>query len=319
MVKPMSEQPLPPTPIAPPRLEHTTSSDLQVDTGTEGCIDLLQDGALITRYHYANVPARPYFHPLNGPGNISLTRGYPMQQIPGETADHPHHRSLWIAHGDVNGVDNWSEESGHGYTRHLSIDSLDVETDYAGFRTTSLWASPENTPLLTQSLEVKAWRGNAIVRLIDFQIELIATEGDVRFGDTKEGGILSIRVASSMDVPRGGKITNAVGGVDEKECWGKHAAWCCYSGRIDDTQTGIAVLNHPDSFRAPSTWHVRNYGLMTANPFGYAAFTNGAENGDYHLPHGDRLLFRYRLVLCRGALEAHPIAGYYSDYIARHM
>ena len=26
----------------------------------------------------------------------------------GEAHDHPHHRGLWVAHGDVNGADNWS-------------------------------------------------------------------------------------------------------------------------------------------------------------------------------------------------------------------
>jgi len=32
-----------------------------------------------------------------------------MKETPGEDVDHPHHRSLWFAHSDVNGIDFWNE------------------------------------------------------------------------------------------------------------------------------------------------------------------------------------------------------------------
>ena len=33
--------------------------------------------------------------------------------VPGEETDHVHHRSVWVTHGSVNGVDFWSEADGH--------------------------------------------------------------------------------------------------------------------------------------------------------------------------------------------------------------
>ena len=42
---------------------------------------------------------------------------------------------------------------------------------------------------------------------------------------------------------------------------------------------GIAILNHPASFRYPTYWHVRDYGLFAANPFGLHDFKWG-ENKD---------------------------------------
>jgi hypothetical protein len=46
-----------------------------------------------------------------------MTRNYPMAKVPGEETDHPHHRSLWFAHGPVNGVDVWTERKNTGRHR----------------------------------------------------------------------------------------------------------------------------------------------------------------------------------------------------------
>ena len=72
-----------------------------------------------TTYVFGDPDAsRPYFHPLIGPGGAAMTRGFPMRALPGETTDHPHHRSLWAAFGEVNGSDNWGDGKGHAVTRH---------------------------------------------------------------------------------------------------------------------------------------------------------------------------------------------------------
>ena len=122
-------------------------------------------------------------------------------------------------------------------------------------------------------------------RIIDFEITLKATDGPVTFGDTKEG-MFGLRVASSMDVnkKKGGKITNAEGLTDD-QAWGKASPWVDYTGPVEGKTVGIAILNHPRSFRYPTTWHVRTYGLFAANPFGWHDFGLG-EVGEYTLPGG---------------------------------
>src|SRR6187401_2353010 len=62
------------------------------------------NGKLFTEYVFANTP-RPYCYPLLGPGQLEMMRHAPMKKVPGEDQDHPHHRSLWFTHGEVNGVD----------------------------------------------------------------------------------------------------------------------------------------------------------------------------------------------------------------------
>jgi hypothetical protein len=251
------------------------------------------------------------------PGEVSVTRSYPMRtDVPGEMHDHPHHRSLWIAFGEVNGADNWSEEKGHGYTLHQSLDRRESGSVCGGFTTTSLWADADQKPLLTQLLAVTVWAASDSVRLLDFAIDLTATHGDVTFGDTKEGGILAARVASSMDVPRGGRIENVYGGIDEAETWGRAAHWCDYSGEVEGQSVGLAILDHPHSYRYPTHWHVRNYGLMTANPFGYAAYTNGLKNGSHTLKRGETLCFRYRVVLHRGDATFGGVNAHYHNFVS---
>ena len=70
----------------------------------------------------------------------------------------------------------------------------------------------------------------------------------------------------------------------------------------------MAILNHPESFRYPTTWHVRDYGLFAANPFGYDDFKYKDEPGDYTIPAGESIRFRYRVILHEGDTEAADIA-----------
>src|SRR3972149_2566078 len=63
-----------------------------------------------TAYYFGPESPKPYFHPLRSAQGTVVTRGYPMRKdIAGESPDHPHHRGMFFAHGDVNGVDFWSE------------------------------------------------------------------------------------------------------------------------------------------------------------------------------------------------------------------
>jgi hypothetical protein len=78
---------------------------------------------------------------------------------------------------------------------------------------------------------------------------------DVVFGDTKEGGLLSLRVAGTMQVTVAGKMENSFGGINESEIWGKRAHWCDYSGPVENRWVGVALFDHPKNLRHPTYWH----------------------------------------------------------------
>lgn len=290
-------------------------SGVQITAASNDRIDIVVAGRLFTSYRCGNQIARPYWYPLNDTLGSCVTRAN-VGEKPGETTDHVHHRSLWTAYGDVNGTDNWSEEKGHGRTVHRAVDDLKSGPVFGQFRTEGDWTTRDGATLLRETKHIRVYDLSACsssLRLMDFTLELQATNGDMRFGDTKEGGLLSVRVATTMDAVRDGRIENSYGAVGEAECWGRRAHWCDYSGPVDGHWSGIAVMEHPDTFRSPTYWHVRDYGLMCTNPFGEGTFRGDpAHPGAYTLPAGERLVFAYRVAVHTGdATEARITEAYH--------
>ena len=122
----------------------------------------------------------------------------------------------------------------------------------------------------------------------------------------------------TRDRPEGtGKIETADGSVGEAEAWGRRAAWCDYSGPVGEDIVGIAILDHPTNPRFPTHWHVRDYGLMTVNPFGLHDFTGdtNAHLGDLIVPPYESRVFRYRILIHRGDATEGAVRERYHDFV----
>lgn len=274
-------------------------------------------GLPFTTYNFGKQWARPFFYPVLGPDGVQITRNYPMVQgVPGETMDHPHHKSIWVAHGDVNGVDNWSEEKDHGRQVSKRLKELVDGPVVAVLRQDLEWVSCRGKAVVDEEREVRIYAVPPTERVMDITVAFKARHGKVVFGDTKEGGICSVRVATSMDGNRGGRIENSYGATTEAECWGRPAPWCDYSGPVGGKIVGIAIFDTPGNLRYPTYWHVRDYGLMTANPFGISYFKPGSgERGDYTLESRGELVFRYRIFMHLGDANQGRVRDKYHDYI----
>jgi hypothetical protein len=270
------------------------------------------DGQPFTEY-IAKSGSKPILWPIIGPGGKRLTRNWPMQtDVPSEKdRDHPHQRSLWFTHGDVNGVDFWSE--GKGRIEHREFVKVEGGPE-AVIVTRNDWRSPDGSKLICQDERTLRFGADADRRYIDFAIDIKAADGPVVFGDTKEGSF-GVRMASTIrvDSKQGGRIVNS-DGLEDGKAWGKPAAWVDYHGPVDGEVAGIAILNHPSSFRFPTYWHVRTYGLFAANPFGLSDFTAGAKKGEFTLPAGETLKLRYRVLLHAGDEKAGRVAEVYADF-----
>jgi hypothetical protein len=252
----------------------------------------------------AEAGPKPYYFPVNGPNGKPFTRAYPMEKVEGEDKDHPHQRSLWFTHGNVNGYDFWASDPLNkpnprfGSIKETSRTLVANGSNVGVLRTTDDWLGSGGKKVCEDERTV-LFSGTDSLRIIDFDITIKATAGPVTFGDTKEG-MFGLRVPSSMDVKRkqGGKITNAEG-ITDNDAWGKPSPWVDYTGPVDGNTVGIAILNHPESFRYPTTWHVRDYGLFAANPFGWHDFGMN-KSGEYTIPSGESIRFRYRVLLHPG-------------------
>ena len=266
------------------------------DTGSE--VRVYRGRLLAASYRYSGA-RMPYVYPLNTPEGLSVTEDSPR--------DHPHHHSLWTAHGDVNGVDFWA---GEGRIRHVRFTRLAAGPAYAEIEAENSWEA-EGKRILRERRRVRFWNAPSGEWLIDYEAAL-EPEGEVVLGDTKEAGIVSLRVAPSMTVLRGGRLENSWGGINEREVWGRRAEWCDYSGPLDGRVYGIAVFDHPSNPRFPTYWHARDYGLMTANVFGLSHFT-GTGGGEMRLERA--VAFRYRLFVHRGWAREAGVAGRYLDWL----
>ncbi len=306
------------TPIELPE-ECSARSGVQVtDRVDAGRVDVMVNGSLFTAYHYGAQWVRPFLHPVIGPGGTPVTRAWPIvEDAPGETHDHPHHKSIWVAYGDCDGVDNWSEEEGCGRQVHREFIHLESGPVRGRICARIDWCNNALRKQFEEIRDIKTYCLPGGVRLLDVSVSLHMTQRAVTFRDTKEGGLLSVRVATSMDASNGGRIQNGYGGINEEETWGKSAPWCDYSGVVEGKQVGIAVFDHEENPRYPTGWHVRNYGLMTANCFAWSYYRpHVGERGDMRFAKGSTTTWRYRVYIHKGDARTGGVAARFLDFAA---
>ncbi|MGD0900006.1 MAG: PmoA family protein [Thermoguttaceae bacterium] len=280
---------------------------------SENGVTVKIDGQLFTEY-LVRSGTKPILWPILGPGGIPMTRTVPMEKGAGRTSDHPHHRSLWFTHGSVNGVDFWAESG----AKVGSIEHREFVKVQSGPQAVIIarndWLGPGRKRICKDERTL-TFGTDGPTRWIDVAIVVTATDGPVTFGDTKEGSF-GIRVPDTMrvDAKQGGRIVNSRGQTDTA-AWGKPAEWVDYHGPVDGQTLGIAVLNHPTSFRFPTGWHVRTYGLFAANPFAQQSFQGKGESAEgYTLAAGKTLALRWRVLLHRGDEKEGKVAEAFAAY-----
>lgn len=276
------------------------------------------DGKPFTTFHYGADANKPFLAPLRSASGKIVTRKFPMENIQGESHDHLHHRGLWFSYDDVNGVKFW--ENDPSYTkgtigRIVVRDAKWKDGDRSGTLTATMeWQDPQGKVLLVENRNM-IFRSDPTLRIIDFDITLTAAE-DLTFGDTKEGAF-AIRLADSLTEKKGGKMVDADGRTSMANVWGKRSNWVDYTGEVDGEKLGVAIFDHPQNPHHPTYWHARDYGLFALNPFGQKAFDPKAEENHTKLPRGQKLHFRWRVVIHPGDAATARIADLYKDYAAK--
>lgn len=296
---------------------HTSDSGVQI-TQLPDRLRVEINGQLFTEYFFTNVP-RPYCYPVLGPGQAPMTRNWPMRDAPDEQHDHPHHRSLWFAHGAVNGIDFWGEEKGFGKIVHAGFTEIRSGHSLGVIRARDNWVAPNGTTVCTDERTLRIYNpGDHPERVLDFEVTLHASNGEVTFGDTKEG-TMAMRLAPTLrlkgKVGQGHILTST--GQRDDQTWGTRADWCDYSGPVNGQLVGVAIFDHPRNLRHPTWWHVRDYGLFAANPFGEHDFEHLPDKhaGDFKLLPGQSVTFRYRFYFHSGDAAQADVAERYANYV----
>lgn len=306
----------------------------------DGTIEITLDGQPFATY-ISNGEFKPIIWPIIGPTGKEMTRAWPMRKDdPSEKTDHVHQKSFWFDHGDVDGIDFWAETSADPNSERVKREDAaakaagkeppqrlwqgkQVQTGLVKAEggkvgtivTTNDWLDLHHgQERMLSDVRTIRFAGDKDARWIDFDVTVTAVKDGVTFRDTKEGSF-GVRVNEEMKVERktGGKIISSEG-LEDEAAWGKPAPWVDYHGPIKGETLGIAILNHPSSFRYPTHWHVRPYGLFAANPWGLKDFTKGKETSAYTMKKGDNFTLRYRVIFHKGDEKEGKIAQAFANY-----
>lgn len=282
--------------------------------------EVKRGGNLIARYDVSTGPTKPYLYPILPFGDDThMTRRWPVEKGTDEAEDHPHHRGLWFTHGDINGVDFWTEAGDEkhriGKTIHTNFPLLAGGPVQAQLTSTTDWNDPEGKTI-AKDTRTLTFTPIATGLYLDFSVTITPTTEDLKWGDTKEG-TFAIRVPEVIKGDKTGTMINAEG-LKQGALWGKASAWVDNSGVIGGKTVGVAILDNPMNPRHPTTWHARTYGLFAVNPFGLHDFDASKKNdrtaGQLITPKGKSVTFAYRVYFHTGDATQANVAAVAKTY-----
>jgi hypothetical protein len=291
-------------------------------------IDVQIGGKPFTVYSFDPKISKAFLEPLRDAKGVIVTRQLAIGNDipPGHEHDkgfEPHQRSMYFGHGDIDGNSFWIEEAFKKYYSHSTpaqygrmvfrkIDAMKSGSSSGVIRATFDLEGADQK-VFAQETQEYTFSGDKDSRVIDCEFVIKAGSEAVKFGDTKEG-TFAVRLAPELDAPAG-TMVNSEGGEGEPQVWGKRANWVNVDGVIDGQKLGVAVFDNPDSFRHPTYWHARGYGLLAANPFGLSYFYNDPKHdGSYTLSAGESIRFHYRVLIHEGTYKDARIAEKYKEY-----
>lgn len=276
-----------------------------VDQPKNGRVLLLREGKIVSIYHYHPYLFKPYLYPVIGPYGKNLTQDQP--------SDHLHHRSIWYAHHEVNGISFYYESGDEGRIAHQRFVTWRGELDQPYFVSENAWIAPDGSTVLTDRRRVGMIGLPDGEWYLDLSITLIASHGDVVFSDTKEAGLPLVRVADEIDEIDGGRITSGSGATGEEATFGTRSPWVDYSGPVrgphggEGGVQGITLMDHPSNANHPPGLFTRSYGpISTREGFMF--------EGGLTLRRGERHTLRTRLYIHRGPADLERMNAHFERY-----
>jgi len=290
----------------------------------ENKINVFIGQRLFTSFLYPDTLEKPVLWPINASGGTMVTRGFPLQPLPGDPTDHPHHVGLWFNFENVNGLDFWNNsyaipaDKKHLYG-WIKTDKI-IKTSNGDKGVLSYhanWVNQKNEVLLEETTTFE-FTGTAHRRIIDRSTTLKANT-DILFTDAKDG-MLGLRVAHELQIPsmtdqkftdNKGNVTIVKKSADNvasgnyltsegrqgDDAWSTRAIWCKMYGKMGNDSISIVIIDHPANPNYPTFWHARGYGLFAANPLGEKIFTNGKSEKNLRLKTGESVRFYYRIII----------------------
>lgn len=249
---------------------------------------------------------RAYVYPLYTPAGFAVTTESP--------ADHPHHNSLWIASDHLHCLVPADAGKIEEYTYNFYVDETfqgrapgriretGIEAAEAGdgaFRISQAlewvgpveWAADHGRTVMTERRTLTVRAGDE-AHVIDLRSELAATEWDVTLGPTRHA-FFNFRVAESMRVVRGGRLSDSDGRLGGGAVTGAAGRWVDYTGPVGGGAVAGIAMGPTAGIGAP-TWFATDWGTVTLQPYRHEA---------RRIARGETLAMAVRLVVHDGILD----------------
>jgi hypothetical protein len=262
-------------------------------------IDVLINKALFTSYIFSQDEKYPFFFPVNGPSNASVTSM--------RNANYPHHSSLFFGCDLVNGGNYWQEGLERGQIISLHPEIVDQGSGHVVITDECIWKRPGADSPVKDKRKITISAPSKEIYQIDFDIEMEMLM-DVTILKTNHS-LFSGRMDPDLAVINGGTMINAEGETGEKGTFGKASPWIDYYGKRMGKIEGMVIMQHPSNRWYPAPWFTRDYGFYSPTPLYWPK-----DDKSSVLKKGETIRLRYRVLVHSGDHLQAKIAEQFEKY-----
>jgi hypothetical protein len=247
-----------------------------------------------------------YLHPIRTLGGKVITDDYPPNHI--------HHHGIWWAwtktEFDGRAPDFWNMGEGKAKVDFVSLQGTwggPVHCGFVGKHQFTDLTGGSPAAALNETWDVRVYN-NARNNIWVFDLtstQECATDKPLKLPEYHYGG-LGFRGHWDWNGKTNVNFLTSEGITDRVKGHATRAKWCDMSGWREGKQAGIAILCHPENFRAPQ--HMR---LHPSEPFFCYAPQQG---GDMEIAPGKKYVSRYRFVVHDGPPNKEVIDRLWNDY-----
>jgi hypothetical protein len=249
-----------------------------------------------------------YLHPIFTPSGRVVTDDFP--------ANHTHHHGVWSpwTHTEFEGrhPDFWNMGEGKGRVEFVEVAGSWSGPVHGGFHARHRFVDltgAQPWPVLNESWEVRVYQVGPAAnpyRMFDWtSTQTCAGNRPLILLEYLYGG-LGFRGNGAWNGPGNESILTSSGETDRVKANMTRARWIHISGLVDGRVSGIAILSHPDNFRAPQPMRVH-----PSEPFFCFA---PSQMGDFRIEPGHPYIARYRFIVADGPPDRTELDRLWNDY-----
>ncbi len=289
-------------------------------TSDENTFTFQKNGNSVLSYFYRsnNPPAAldqrykraGYIHPAYTPNGVPLTNHL-------DTKTHPHHFGIWSAWTKTKfqgrTPDFWNQQDQTGRVDHVdSLEAIWKGPVYGGLKAKNHFVDISGSApviALNEQWKTKIYNvsgaGQLTYNLFDLKLTHTTNTGQPLKLPTYHYGGMAFRGHRQWDNPENISVLTSKG-YDRSDGNETRARWVHVGGQIDGKQVGIAILSHPDNFRAPQPVRIH-----PETPYVVYA---PMQLGDMQIRPGSPYVMRYRYVTYDGKPDVEKLNHLWNDY-----